>query len=98
MKATILCAIAAAGLSGCAVYPDYPAYRYDAYGPGYYVEPAPPSVYIYGSGVYRDSYGPRYRGWRDRDGDGIRDRRDWDRDGDGVPNRFDRRPGSPGRR
>ncbi|MEO8855412.1 MAG: hypothetical protein ABI343_00345 [Burkholderiaceae bacterium] len=105
MKIILLALFAAVGLGGCAVYPAYSTYGYDAYGPGYYLEPAPPSVYIYGSGVYggsgayRDYRGPRYGdGWRGRDHDGIRNRGDWDRDSDGVPNRFDRRPNSPGRR
>ncbi|OGB00388.1 MAG: hypothetical protein A3E79_15795 [Burkholderiales bacterium RIFCSPHIGHO2_12_FULL_61_11] len=104
---TLLLVLAAAGLSGCAVYP-VPAY--DSYG---VVEPyvvAPP-VYIYGGGVYRyggyphaypRSYdrvrpGPRHGG-RDLDRDGIPNRVDRDRDGDGVRNRRDRQPNDPSRR
>ncbi|MBK5204038.1 MAG: hypothetical protein JJD98_01105 [Polaromonas sp.] len=102
---TILLVLAAAGLSGCAVYP-LPAY--DTYGaaPPYVV--APP-VYIYGGGVYRyggyphayprgyDRSRPNH-GARDLDRDGIPNRLDRDRDGDGVRNRRDRRPNDPRRR
>lgn len=47
---TILTVLAVAGLSGCAVYP-VPAYE-QPYGTGP-VYGAPPPVYLYGSGVYR---------------------------------------------
>lgn len=96
----LLSLLAAAGLTGCAVYPA----PYDTYGEGgpqpYLVQP---SVSIYGAGVYRyDNDGrayanqPRGRN-RDRDHDGVPDRVDRDRDGDGVPNRRDERPGDPRR-
>lgn len=57
MKSFLL-AIAAAGLTGCAVYPADPAYgaygTYGAYGPTsvapYYVEPP---IYLHGAGFYR---------------------------------------------
>ena len=54
---TLLLVLSAAGLTGCAVYPEpaYGPYGYGGYGN---VAPAPvvvapPPVYIYGSGVYR---------------------------------------------
>ena len=54
---TLLVVLCAAGLTGCAVYPD-PAY--DSYGYGGYgtvgsaaVVVAPQPVYVYGGGVYR---------------------------------------------
>ena len=99
---TFLLVLAAAGLSGCAVYP-VPAY--EAYG----VEQP---VYLYGGAAYRyGGYGypnayprgynrvpphafPRHRPWPQvhapRPGQGAHDR-----DGDGVRNRSDRRPGNP---
>lgn len=99
---TILVTLAAAGLSGCAVYP---APAYDVYGnsPPYVVEQP---VYIYGSGVYRsgdsrhieprDYDRPRPRAMppssprplmqAPRPGYGARDR---DRDRDGIPDRLD---------
>ena len=54
---TLLLVLSAAGLTGCAVYPEpaYGPYGYGGYGN---VAPAPvvvapPPVYLYGSGVYR---------------------------------------------
>ena len=54
---TLLLVLSAAGLTGCAVYPEpaYGPYGYGGYGN---VAPAPvvvapPPVYIYGGGVYR---------------------------------------------
>lgn len=101
---TILLVLAAAGLSGCAVYP-VPAYDTYGAGPAYV---APP-VYLYGGGVYRyGGYPHAYpRGYnqprpdhraRDLDRDGIPNRLDRDRDGDGVRNRSDRQPNDPRRR
>ena len=48
---TLLIALAAAGLTGCAVYPAAPGYgSYESgVAPGYV---APP-IYLYGSGIYR---------------------------------------------
>ena len=108
---TLFLVLAAAGLSGCAVYPG-PAYEgYGASAPAVVEQP----VYIQG-GVYRyggspyayprgynrgvfpaypPTYGPRPYGARDRDRDGIPNRLDQDRDGDGVPNRYDRAPNNP---
>lgn len=94
---TLVLVLAAASLSGCAVYPA----SYDAYDAG---APAAqvvlPPVYFYGSGVYR--YGGDGRHYphhaprtRDQDRDGVPDRLDRDRDGDGVPNRRDARPDDP---
>lgn len=105
----LLLLVAAAGLSGCAVYPvpAYDAYGYADAGPVYVT---PPPVVIYGSGVYRHSrpsYGPAHprgyrphpgQGPRDRDRDGVPNYRDRDRDGDGVRNRHDRNPNNPYRR
>lgn len=107
MTIKLLCVLAAAaGLSGCAVYP-VPAYdNYEPAGPAYVTAPAP--VYIQGSTVYRHSApvytapprhhrhwsAPGYRG-HDRDRDGIPNYRDRDRDGDGVRNRHDRWPNDP---
>ena len=57
---TLLLVLSAAGLTGCAVYPEpaYGPYEYGGYGGYGNVAPAPvvvapPPVYIYGSGVYR---------------------------------------------
>jgi hypothetical protein len=96
----LLALLAAAGLSGCAVYGHPYGYPYGTaevvystgtpyyYGGGYY-QPRP---YIYGHGAR--GYG---RGYRDQDRDGIPNRYDRDRDGDGVPNRYDARPYNPRR-
>ncbi|HWI82466.1 hypothetical protein [Ramlibacter sp.] len=101
----LIALLAAAGLSGCAVYGGDPSYgangAYGAYG-AYGVPYSSGPVY-YGNGVpYTVQPAPAYghrRGsaWRDRDGDGIADRYDRDRDGDGVPNRRDARPNDPRR-
>lgn len=60
---TLLLVLSAAGLTGCAVYPEpaYGPYGYGGYGN---VAPAPvvvspPPVYIYGGGVYRSGGYPR---------------------------------------
>jgi len=58
---TFLMLCAAAGLTGCAVYPEpgYQGYGYGNAGPGPYV--VQPPVYIYGgSTVYRSESYPRY--------------------------------------
>jgi len=58
---TFLMLCAAAGLTGCAVYPEpgYQGYGYGNTGPGPYV--VQPPVYIYGgSTVYRSESYPRY--------------------------------------
>lgn len=100
MRTTLL-VLAAAGLSGCAVYP-LPAYAPYGAGPLYGVEPP---VYLYGGGVYRfGGYGDPHadpRGYNQVRPDAIpyhpqhRRARDRDRDGDGVPNRVDRQPHDP---
>ena len=60
---TLLLVLSAAGLTGCAVYPEpaYGPYGYGGYGN---VAPAPvvvspPPVYIYGGGVYRSGGYPQ---------------------------------------
>ena len=110
MKA-LIAVLVAAGLGGCAVYPDqgYGAYgSYGSYGaPAVQAYEVQQPVYIYGSGGYRGghggynqprAYGGRPWGQRDRDRDGVPNRIDRDRDGDGVPNRFDRNPNRGGSR
>jgi hypothetical protein len=104
MKTTLL-VLAAAGLSGCAVYP---APAYDAYGPGpAYVVEQPVYIggavqyggypYAYPRGFYRPAprafaHGPpRPHLQAPRPGPGAGERHH-DRDGDGVRNRSDRRP------
>jgi len=99
----LLLLLAAAGLSGCAVYP---APAYEPYGgvagPPYVVEQP---VYIHGGGVYRYGGYPYVypRGYnrvhpgafpRHPRGPGVHGGRPGhgrgDRDRDGIPNRFDR--------
>lgn len=91
---TILLVLAAAGLSGCAVYP-VPVYEPYGAGPPYVVEQP---VYIYGGGVYRSGgYGyPNAdpRGYNQVRHDAVPRHpprpRAHDRDRDGVPDRLDR--------
>jgi hypothetical protein len=95
----LLALLAAAGLSGCAVY-GYPHTYTSAdvyystgtpyYGSGYYYGHRPTYIYGYGARGYGRGYG-------DQDRDGIPNRYDRDRDGDGVPNRHDARPYNPRR-
>lgn len=63
MKTLFFCVIAAAGLSGCAVYPAGPAYQtYETYGvPAgpLYPYAAQQPIYIQGGAVYRYENAPR---------------------------------------
>jgi hypothetical protein len=97
----LLALLAAAGLSGCAVYGHPYGYPYGTaevhystgtpyYGGHYYYGHRPSYIHGYGARGYG-------RGSRDRDRDGIPNRYDRDRDGDGVPNRHDARPYNPRR-
>lgn len=90
----LLLVLAAAGLSGCAVYP---VSSYDGYATGSpYVAPyavpyvVTPPLYLQGGIVYRHDVYPRVH-----PGQGSRPR---DRDRDGAPNRADRWPNDPRRR
>lgn len=114
MKKLLLVFAAAAGLSGCAVYPSPGNEVYGGAAP--YVVEQPvyiqggvsygsyPRPYVYPRGYYggyrgHPGFGPRH--WSRRDaqpGHPGYGGRNGDRDGDGVRNRHDRRPNNPGRR